>query len=56
VVGGCAARPHPVPLLPPPHAARRRGEGARGWGYFVREGSMAKVKLQTTPKNARKSQ
>ena len=38
--GGCgwAAKPPthiPVPLMPPPHAAERRGEGVggRGWGY-----------------------
>gem|GEM_PF-4806671 len=32
--GGKSARPHHLPLLiPPPHAAERRGEGARGWGF-----------------------
>ena len=25
----------PIPLFPPPHAAERRGEGARGWGCFA---------------------
>jgi len=34
--GGRLHRPPPPPFLsfPPPHAAERRGEGARGWGDF----------------------
>gem|GEM_PF-3826699 len=44
-VCGRLRRPHTplVPLLPPPHAARQRGEGAKGVGRFA--------KMQTTPVN-----
>jgi len=38
--GGFAAHT-PIPLFPPPHAAERRGEGARGRGYFAMDDRTA---------------